>query len=83
MKKSISASSIFLMAEAMALALSNGHRITIEESDEFFEELKKPELVLSEDELEKVRSMSKKDRKAYMKKRKEEFLNEQGKTNAN
>jgi len=83
MKKSISASSIFLMAEAMALALSNGHRITSEESDEFFEELKKPELVLSEDELEKVRSMSKKDRKAYMKKRKEEFLNEQGKTNAN
>jgi len=83
MKKSISGSSIFLMAEAMALALSNGHRITSEESDEFFEELKKPELVLSEDELEKVRSMSKKDRKAYMKKRKEEFLNEQGKTNAN
>lgn len=83
MKKSISASSIFLMAEAMALALSNGRRITSEESDEFFEELKKPELVLSEDELEKVRSMSKKDRKAYMKKRKEEFLNEQGKTNAN
>lgn len=83
MKKSINGTTIFLMAEAMALALSNGHRITSEESDEFFEELKKPELVLSEDELEKVRSMSKKDRKAYMKKRKEEFLNEQGKTNAN
>ena len=27
--------------------------------------------------LEKIRNMSKKERKAYMKKRKEEFLNEQ------
>lgn len=68
-----------LLAQALALALSNGYRGTDGWNDEAFEDLKKPELILSEDELEKIRIMPKKDRKAYMKKRKEEFLNEQGK----
>lgn len=62
--------------------IMNGkHEVKYEDGDSVF--YVKQELKLSEDELEKVRSMSKKERKAYMKKRKEEFLNEQGKTNAN
>lgn len=69
--KKIYSNPLMLTSLIMSDIMNSQNKIIYEDSDSVFCE--KEELKLSEEELQKVRAMGKKERKAYMKKLKDEF----------